>query len=220
MNRLIRFVVVSGLVLFVSALPAFADSFNVTLNTSTSTLTGTQALAFEFVDGDGAVNNSVTLSDFSLGGGSTTGGADYLGTTGVSGDLSGTITMNDSGSLALFTQDIDLGSTISFVLATTNNFAGTTPDGFVMELCASDLSSCYSDAADGSLLVLPLSGTGLTPSSFTLTGDSADNLPAPTVTAASGTAPVSEPSSLMLMASGLLTASLFLRRSNARVGRQ
>lgn len=220
MNRLIRFAVVAGLVLLASAVPALADSFTVTLNTSATNLTGSQALVFELVDGDGVVNNSATLSDFSLGGGSTTGPADYLGSTGVSGDLSGTISLDDSGGLALFSQDVNLGSSLSFLLNTTNNFAGTTPDGFIMELCATDFSSCYSDdTIGGALLILPLNGTPLTPASFTLTGASDQDLPAPTVTSGSGVSPVPEPPAFILMGCGMLMMAFLLRRSQG-LGRQ
>lgn len=216
MNRLIQLVCLAGLVLFASAAPALADGFSVTLNTSGTNLIGAQALVFELTDGDGVANNSVTLSGFSLGGGSTAGAADYLGSTGVTGDLSGTISMDDSGGLALFSQDVNLGSSLSFVLDTTNNFAGTTPDGFIMALCAVDFSSCYSDdTVDGSLLILPLNGTSLTPGSFTLTGASGQDLPAPMITSGSGMSPVPEPSGLILMSAGLLTIGVLSRRSQA-----
>lgn len=60
--------------------------------------------------------------------------ANYLGSSGVTGDLSTTITMDDNvglyGGTALFSEEFDPGSTISFLLTTTNNFAGTTPDAF------------------------------------------------------------------------------------------
>lgn len=215
MNRLIQLACLAGLVLFASVAPALADGFTVTLNTSGTNLTGAQALVFELTDGDGVVDNSLTLSDFSLGGGSTAAPADYLGTTGVSGDVSGTIAMDDSGGLALFSQDVNLGSSLSFLLSTSNNFAGTTPDGFVMALCATDFSSCYSDDADGSLLLLPLDGTTLSSASFTLTGASAQDLPAPVVTAGSGMTPVPEPSGLILMGCSMLTMGFLLRRSQA-----
>jgi len=191
-----------------------ADSFDVSLNTSS--LSGTQALVFVLADGDGSVDNTVTLSGFSFGGGSATGSADYLGSTGVSGDLTSGITINDSSlAFAVFTQDFNPGSVLSFVLTTTNNFSssGFAPDGFEMQLCDPTLTTCYSDSADGTLLNVPLTGSPLSPSSFTLNTANAQGLPAPVVT------PVStpEPGSLVLLAAGLL-GLLFVVQRRPRSG--
>jgi hypothetical protein len=210
MNRLLGFVVLAGLALTLCAAPAKADSSDVTLNTST--LTGTQIVVFEFTDGDGLIDNSLTLSSFNFGGGSAVGLPDYGGTTGVSGNLTSGISMDDSsGFLALFVQDFNPGTSLSFLLNTTDNFAGGSPDVFAMSVC--DLSfNCYSDDMNtGALLVLSLNGGTLSPSDFTLNGASAQGLPAPTVGGAAG---VPEPGSLLLLASGLLAlgGSLKIRR--------
>jgi hypothetical protein len=201
------------LALAIAAVPAKADSFDVSLNTST--LSGTQIIAFSLVNGGGGADNTVTLSDFAFGGGSPVPPANYLGTSGVSGDLSGSITMDDSVSLyggtALFAEDFDPGSTISFLLTTSNNSAGTTPDAFSMSVCDTSFN-CYSDdTSTGALLALNLSGGTLTPASFTLNGASAQDLPAPVVTVASSTGggtTMPEPPSVLLLGLGIVALAL------------
>jgi PEP-CTERM motif len=217
-NRTIRFARPFGLLvlaLAVAGVTAKADSFDVSLNTSS--LSGTQVLAFSLISGGGGVTNAVTLSDFAFGGGSAEPPADYLGTTGVSGDLSGTINMNDSVSLyggtALFVEQFDPGSSLSFLMNTTNNSAGTTPDAFSMAICNTSFSVCYSDdAGTGALLVLGLTGTSLSPSSFTLNAATAQGLPAPVVTEATSSGTVPEPSSVLLLALGVLAVGACSRR--------
>src|SRR5215469_6858950 len=112
MKRVCTFVVLVGLALLAAARASKADSFNVSLDTSS--LTGTQTLAFELTDGDGVVDNSITLTNFSLGGGSVAAPADYLGSTGVSGDIASGVSMDDSSlSIAIFTQQFNPGSSLS-----------------------------------------------------------------------------------------------------------
>jgi hypothetical protein len=180
-----------------------ADDFDVTLNTSS--LSGTQILAFGFVDGDASVNNSVTLSGFTFGGGSAVGPADYLGTTGVSGDLAGSVRLDDSSFTALFSETFNPGTSLSFLLDTTNSFAGTAPDALAMYVC--DLSfNCYSDDPTTALLVLSLTGSPLSPSSFSLSGASAQGLPAPVVVIPGNTT-TPEPATLFLLGSGVAFAA-------------
>src|SRR5215467_6278100 len=111
-------IVFSGAILAASGAHGNA-TFAVSLDTSTITGTDGQ-IVFELIDGDGVADNSVSLSGFDLGGGSIGAPADYLGSSGVSGDLSNAIAMNDSGGVALFTQLVTLGSSLAFELNTTN----------------------------------------------------------------------------------------------------
>lgn len=224
-NRTIRFaalLALFALALAVGAFPAKADSFDVSLNTSS--LSGTQVLAFSLINGDGGATNTVTLSEFAFGGGSIVPPADYLGSSGVSGDLSGTISMNDSvplyGGTALFVEEFNPGSLLSFLMDTTNNFAGTTPDAFSMTICNTSFTVCYSDASSGALAELDLTGGTLTPSSFILSGSSAPGLPplsAPVVTTASSSGTTPEPSSLLLLAVGIFALAGAARSRGRRV---
>jgi hypothetical protein len=205
----LQMITVAGLLLAMSG--ARADpTFEVSLDTSAISGTSEQ-LVFEFVDGDGSVNNSVSLSDFTLGGGAAAAPADYMGSTGVSGDVASGITMDDSGGTALFTQLVTFGSSLMFRLNTTNVFSGSgAPDALSMAVYTSNFSACYSDDQIGcTLLELDLTGNALAPSSFTLHGASAQGLPAPVVTLATP-----EPASLLLLAAGF--AGLTLTRTGAR----
>jgi hypothetical protein len=163
----LQMITVAGLLLAMSG--ARADpTFEVSLDTSAISGTSEQ-LVFEFVDGDGSVNNSVSLSDFTLGGGAAAAPADYMGSTGVSGDVASGITMDDSGGTALFTQLVTFGSSLMFRLNTTNVFSGSgAPDALSMAVYTSNFSACYSDDQIGcTLLELDLTGNALAPSSFT-----------------------------------------------------
>jgi hypothetical protein len=199
--------------------PAKADggtsSFEVSLQTSS--LSGDQLIAFGLVNGGGGATNNVTLSGFTFGGGSAVPPGNYVGTTGVSGDLSSTIAMTDSitvnGGTALFYEDFDPGSALSFIFTTTNSAVGSTPDAFSMSICSTSFV-CYSnDAETGAMLVLNLTGQTLSPASFTLNGASDQGLSAPVVTISNGSVPAPEPDALMLLLSGLTAAVLFSRRA-------
>lgn len=216
-NRMLQIIALAGFAVALTAVSAKADGGTVTVSLNTSSLSGTQTLVFGITDGDGVADNSVALSDFNFGGGSAEGSASYSG-SGVSGDLSSAIAMDDSGFSALFEQQINVGSSLSFVLATTNNFAGGTPDAFAMYLCDATVSTCYSDdAGTGALLILNLAGGAVSPSSFILTGAGDQGLPAPVVTGV--TAP--EPTSFLLLGFGLALLGLMNRtRSSGGTGKR
>jgi hypothetical protein len=204
-NRMFQIIALATFALVLSAVAARADGGTVTVTLNTSSLSGTQTIVFGITDGDGVADNNVALSDFNYGGGSAEGSATYLG-SGISGDLSSVIAMDDSGFSALFEQQINVGSSLSFALATTNNFAGGTPDAFAMFLCDSTVSTCYSDdAVSGAMLILNLTGGTVTPSSFILNGASDQGLPAPVVTAGFT---VPEPTSFLLLGFGLALLAL------------
>jgi hypothetical protein len=197
-NRRLQLIALTVILSAVAASSVRADTFAVTLNTSA--LSGTQILAFGFTDGDGIVDNSATMSAFNFGGGSAQGLPSYLG-TGVSGNLTSGVAMDDSGFSALFAQQFNVGSALSFTLNVSNNFAGGIPDAFAMYVCDASLSTCYSDDINtGAMLVLNLAGGTLSPSSFILNAASDQHLPAPVVALPSTSVP--EPPSLLFLVTG------------------
>jgi len=209
MKTIVKCTVSFALFFLIAAGQAKADDFDVTLNTSA--LTGPQILAFGFVDGDASVNNSVTLSNFAFSGGNAVGPADYMGTTGVSGDLGSAVMLNDSGFTALFTETFNPGASLSFLLSTTNSFAGTTPDALAMYVCDTSLN-CYSDDPSTAMLQLDLTGNPLSPSSFTLSGATDQGLPAPVVTIPGTTMTTPEPGTIFLVGSSMLLAAAGRRK--------
>ena len=174
----------------------------------TSSLSGTQALVFGLTNFD-ASSNTIFLSDFAFGGGGAvpatadcTFGGTFSG-LGCTGDLTVGVTLEDLDPTAtFFLQQFDPGSSLSFKLEATSNFAGPVPDQFAMFVCDAGLSTCYSDDASGALLLLDLTGGSVSPASFVLFGASGAGLPAPVVTAVS--AP--EPGTLLLFAAAALAA--------------
>jgi len=213
MNRILRFAVLAALVLTVAALPALADSFEVSLDTSALSGT-TQLFGFAIT---GTMGNSVSLSGFTFVGGSAITGTEdctlggLLSGMGCSGNMTSGVSLTDNNSdfEAFFTQQFNVGTSLSFDLTTTNNYSSGTPDGLFMYVCDVTLSTCYSDETNTSaMLILPLGGGTLSPSSFELYGASAQNLPAPVVTEL---ATVPEPSNLLLLGAALLMVTLLWR---------
>jgi hypothetical protein len=209
-NELLTRILLAAQILLVAA-TAHASPFLVTLDTSP--LSGTATLVLGLTNFD-AASNTVSLSAFDFGGGSLVAGSEdcTLGGAfsglGCSGNLATGVVLEDLDPAgAFFTQQFTPGSSLSFVLTTTNNHAGGVPDQFAMSLCDGSLSTCYSDDATGAMLLLDLMGGSLSPSSLVRFG--AENLDAPVVTV---TTAVPEPGTLLLLAVGL--AGLVARRAS------
>jgi PEP-CTERM motif len=216
-KRPLRLAVLAVPLLLVAA-TVHAAPFLVTLDTSS--LSGTQTLAFGLTNFD-AASNTISLSAFGFGGGSAVAGtADCtLGGTfsglGCSGDLTSGVVLQDlDPTAAFFTQQFNAGGSLSFVLTTTNNFAAGTPDQFAFFVCDGGLNTCYSNDASGALLRLDLVGGSLFPSSFDLFGASLQNLDAPIVTAVPDQVP--EPGTLLLLGSALAGVVARSRKGRAR----
>ena len=184
-----------------------AASFTITLDTSS--LSGTELVAFGLTNGDLVSNNTIELSDFTFDGGSAVAGTDVCSGLGCSGNLGSSVLLQDLGD-QFFYQAFAPGSLLSFRLTTTNDFAGGTPDGFAMYICDDDsFTLCYSDDQNSlALLVLELDGSALTADSFTLTGASDQGIDAPVVTA------VPEPATLVLL--GMAAAGVVARGRSIR----
>ena len=179
--------------MFLAAAPANAAPFVISLDTSP--ITGTWTLGFVLVSGDANVN-TVTLSDFDFGvGGSADAGTEFCDGNNCSGSLDSGVTLQDLDFAVLFLQQFTAGSSLSFQLASTNLFAGPTPDQLSIFLC--DATTCYSDDGTGALLLLDLTGGVLTTANFSLFDASAIELDAPSVTA------VPEPGSVLLLGTAL-----------------
>ncbi len=212
-SRILQFIAVAVLATALAATSAKADTTSFDVKVDTSALAGVQTILFGITDGDAVDDNSISLTGFNFATGSALGSPSISG-TGITGDLAAGISLNDSGFSALFEQQFKSGASLSFVLTTSNAFAGVAPDSLAMYLCNDDVTACYSDdTSTGADLILNLTSTPLTPSSFTLTGSSDDDLPAPVVTVHSQSNTVPEPSTLLLLAAGI-AAIAALRRPN------
>ena len=112
---------------FLIGLPKDSRAFPVTINTAA--LNGTAA-RFDFVlfDGDLTANNSVTISSFLTNG--TLQGTDCS----VSCSGGPPFTITDTGGFGELTQDLILGTDLSFNLTATHNFAGSDADVLVLNL--------------------------------------------------------------------------------------
>ena len=210
--QLLRVLVLSVAVLC-GAASAYANNFLITLDTSP--LSGIQTLAFGLTNSDAGANQ-VSLSAFDFGGGSAVAGSQdctlggLFSGLGCDGDLTTGVTLEDVDVAAFFTQQFEAGSTLSFLLTSTNNYTGPVPDQFAMYLCDATIAACYSDDASGAMLLLDLVGGPLSPSSFVSFGAGSYGLDAPTVT----TAPVAVPErgTLLMVFSGGFSIALLRRR--------
>ena len=149
-------------------------------------MSGVQTLGFGLTNSDGSAN-TVSLSAFDFGGGSSwanrqdcTFGGLFSG-AGCSGDLTSGVTLDDADVAAFFTQQFKAGSTLSFLLTSSNDYSGPVPDQFAFYVCDGTISACYSDDESAAMLLLDLVGGPLSPSSFVRFGASDQGLDAPTV---------------------------------------
>lgn len=210
--------------------PVQAVSFTVTIDTTNLATQPTPpapfSLEFQFNDGGGTVTNTVTLSNFNFGtGGGAAGTPTYNCTSGaacsgISGNLSGTVTLGDSSDF--FNEFIQpftpsAADPLSFLLDLTTNVEPVTPDAFSLAILdwqgvgiptaffdvfvQIDLTSPLTIATYGSDISHPL---GI-------------DLPAPTVR----TVQVPEPAISLLLAVGLAAVALQqLLRSSRRFKRR
>jgi hypothetical protein len=119
---------------------------------------GPFSLDFQLTDGSGANdgNNSVTLSNFTFGGGGAPfGAANALG--GVSGVLPGTITLTDTAFFNELYQSFTAGSTVGFDVAMSSNVdAGPTPDLFSVAILDNNLANIPTSGIGDALVLVNL----------------------------------------------------------------
>lgn len=156
---------------FVLTEAAYANS-SFTVSFDTSGLMGSAAgpftLNFQLTDGSGSDdgNNSVTLANFTLGGGSLQGVGSSFGN--VSGDLSNQLAMTDDSFFTEFQQQFIPGLSLSFSLNLTNNLdSGGTPDQFsflILDSTDTPIPTLgYFDFANDVLLAVVFDSTSPTP---------------------------------------------------------
>jgi hypothetical protein len=193
----------AALFLALSPSSAFADDIlNVNVNTCGLGSSADSEIFF-FLIGTG--NNTATLSDISLGGGSA-GAVDTLSTTGgARGSLSSAISLNDSTDfLNIFAQSFLAGSDLSFVLDLTTNAVSPNPDQFsftILDPSGNPIPNSDPTGNDN-LLAINLDSSTPTPNIYSDLVTTPAPIPAP------------EPSSLLLLTGGLLSFVLF--RHNRR----
>jgi len=148
-----RILMLALVIAFISAARAqdiFA--YNVLLNTSglSANLGNSYALDFQFNDGDSTLgNNTVTFSDFDLGGGTTTSAA--LPTTLTDGIF------ND------YQVPFSPGDHISFTLTMTNAFSGdpkSSPDEFTFSILDGNGNDINTTSPNGSFITIDTSEVG------------------------------------------------------------
>jgi len=162
MCRIIK-IFISGLLLLIvtTPLPVWAYAFNINVDT-TSLATTDAILAFDFIDGDGIVNNTVQISNFLTDGNfDPTSG---LATGDVSSQLDSAVVIGDASGFNEFLQTITLGNSFQFQLETTNVFAAgaTVPDSFsffILDSSGFPLFATTDNTGADALFALDLTGT-------------------------------------------------------------
>lgn len=152
--------------------PASATTLHFSFDTSA--LAGAAHLAFDFIDGDGVANNTVTVSNFYTGDVLEAGSAQGA----VTGTLAGSLTLNDidfgpdpdstldDSIFNEFLQPLTLGRTVRFTLDLTEQApvgVGSTPDSFAFFLLDAPASSPRFATTDptgaGALFAVDIDGT-------------------------------------------------------------
>lgn len=212
---LYRMGLVSALLLSIGDYTQADEVWNVSLDTSQLAANyggGPFGLDFELI---GTSGNTVTLSNFTFGGGSAGPGSAFV-TGGTSGDLGSSVSLNDSSAFfSDFNQQFTPGATLSFTVDSTLVAPGPggTPDSFSMVIFTgydpvngynpylgtggTPIPTTDPSGAD-TFLTLNINGPGAT----TLAGYPAANGDVPITIMTAGAVP--EPSSVVLAVLGLL----------------
>jgi hypothetical protein len=156
--------------------------------------------------GTGDANYTATVTGFNFGGGALLGTPTNTG--GVTGSLSSTVTLVDSGFFNNFQQSFTAGSTLSFMVdLTTNLDAGGTPDAFTFAILDSLGNNISTSDPGGSLLTVNLDSAKPTVTTFAGTGNYAS---------VSATVTTPEPGTLTLLGTGITGGLMALGRRRRR----
>jgi hypothetical protein len=157
---------------------AQADTFQVTISDQLKNQAG--FLAFDFLAGSPAPNNTVVISNFSTDG--------TLSSNSQSGSASGTLapgplTLSDASFFNEFLQGLTYGTVISFQFTVGNNSIGNAiPDNFSFYLLDNNKDPYQtSDTVANSLFSIDLDGPGSTPVVYTSSYAQAQVTPANTI---------------------------------------
>jgi hypothetical protein len=174
---------------------------------------GPFALELQFNDGSGTSdgNNTAILSGFFFGGGGPTGTATTLG--GVFGALGSSISMTDSSFFNQFIQGLTPGASLSFQLAlTTNVDGGGVPDEFSLSILDSSGFEIPTLGPGNALVIIDLGSDIPTISTYRTNTSQNPNAGGPPIDiAAPQVTPVPEPSTLPLLAIGVLVLAIMTR---------
>jgi hypothetical protein len=177
-------------------------TFHVAVDTSplVANASGPFAIDFLLTDGGGGVANTATLFNFGFGGGAPLGPANLSG--GASGNLSSTVTLNDSAFFNEFYQTFTAGSAFSFDVTLSRNVDSPVPDAFSFAILDKNLLNIATTGPGDSLLLVNIDSPTLGVANVQTFSAQA---PFANV-AALASSPVPEPSSLVLLAVSFLVA--------------
>lgn len=214
-RKSLAFFVLGISILFLCAGPTVAladETVNVTINTSSVAAQPGSEIYFDFTDGSGTgdANNTVTISDISLGGG--TAGAIDTSTFGVTGGESGSLTsavaLIDSSPFNQFAQFFTAGTEVSFVMdLTTNVDAGPIPDQFsvfIYDPSGNPLDTTNDPSGFDSLLAVNIDSSSPAVNNY--------DTSLVTATVSTSTAVSPEPSTLLLCGLGLILMAFVATR--------
>jgi len=219
-SRVRRMLVLAGSMLLFATAPAWANAISfVILDTSAlSVQSSSYSIYFQLTDGSGDANNTVTLSNFSFGGGHAIAPAQLSG--GASGDLSSAVTLSDTAFFNAVVQVFSPGSQLLFRLDLTANIdSGSVSDFFAMSvldgngseiptLDSSGLNTLLSVTFDSPLDIQTYATDSSTP---TTNGDYI-TMGAPVLAPLAGPSSVPEPATFLLLGTSLAAVIVMSRR--------
>lgn len=203
-----------------SPLVKAAVIYNVSITTSplVDHSAGPFSIEAQFNDGSGTSdgNNVAVLSMFDFGAGSSSGVPVSVG--GVSGNLSSSVILTDSGFFNQFTQSFNPGGTLSFQLSLTTNIdSGEVPDEFSLAIL--DISGFEIPTVNAANALIIIDINSIMPTVSTFATDTSQNpnaggppitIAEPTVTPVTSSVP--EPTTAWLFGTGIGIAAFWRRK--------